>query len=118
MDFKTIIATELFKKVLEVVQRPDVPVHGTRDEEIVAARVAEKLAPVIQNQTNQEPLWKSRIMRGSLLALLGLAGGYLGINLSDGDVEGGIKAITDLVSALGVLYAIYGRVTSKGTPKL
>jgi len=118
MNLKTVIFTEVFKQVLDVVKRPDVPVQGSANEVQVAKEVTEKLAPVILNQTNNEPLWKSRILRGAGIALVGLAGGYLGINISDGDLEGGIKAVTDLVTALGVLYAIYGRLTSKGTPKL
>ncbi len=117
MDMRSVIFTEVFKRVVDVLEKPGVPtVRGTEDQ--VAADITKVIAPVIENQTNNEPLWKSRILRGAVLALVGLAGGYLGLQISDGDLEGGVKAVTDLITAVGVLYSIYGRLTSKGTPKL
>lgn len=116
-DFRTVIFGEVFKKVLEVLDRPGTPTI-TGSEQQVAAEVTQAIAPVVVNQTNNEPLWKSRILRGALLALAGLAGGYLGIQFTDGDLDTGLKAVTDLVTALGVLYSIYGRLTSKAAPKL
>jgi hypothetical protein len=112
-----IIFDQVFKTIKEKLQEPNVPsVPGT--EARVALDLAKAVAPVVVNQTNNEPLWKSRILRGGILALVGLVGGYLGLQITDADLDQGIKAVSDLVTTLGVIYSIYGRLTNKAAPKL
>lgn len=117
MAIAEIIFTQVFNKVLERILKPDVPVSNA-DANRVASAVTKELAPVILNQTNSEPLHKSRIMRGLLLAAVGVVGGFLGLNITEGDLEQGIHAVTALIEVIGILYAVYGRITSKGTPKI
>lgn len=117
MDITGIVFDQVFKIIKGKLQERNVPtVPGT--EASVANELTKVIAPVVLNQTNNEPLWKSRIMRGAVLALVGLGGGYFGLQIADGDLEAGLKAITDVVTAAGVLYSIYGRLTAKGTPKI
>src|SRR5690606_37724160 len=105
MAIAEVIFTQVFNKVLERILKPDVPVSDV-DANRIASVVTKELAPVLLNQTNSEPLYKSRIMRGLLLAGVGVLGQFLGINITDGDLEQGIHAVTALIEVVGILYAI------------
>lgn len=111
------VFTQVFNHVLDRITAANVSVTSAEASK-VAQEVTKGLAPVILNQTNTEPLYKSRIMRGALLVVAGLIGGFLGINFTDGDLEQGIHAITSLAEAVGILYVLYGRLTTKGTPRI
>lgn len=82
---------------------------------VVAKEIKEQVEPVIENQTNQEPVWKSRILRGAVIGLLGLMATVFKDYNDDGTIP-----LTDLygygTTALGFIYVIYGRLTSAGTP--
>lgn len=83
----------------------------------VADAVKEQIQPVIENQTNQEPWYKSRIVRGAAGVIATttytmfmdwyadgtiipeILGGYIGIYATN-------------------LYIIYGRFTAAGTPTI
>lgn len=107
----------IFDRALRAVQREDVPVAATAEQQVALA-VANQVAPVLENQLNQEPLWKSRVIRGGLLVLLGAAGGFFGLQLSDGDAEQTIHLVSTLIEVGGAAYALYGRITSKPAPKI
>lgn len=83
----------------------------------VTDAVKEQIQPVIENQTNQEPWYKSRIVRGAAIGLVGL----LGTVLKDYNDDGTIP-LTDIygygTTALGFIYVIYGRFTAAGTPTI
>lgn len=83
----------------------------------VTDAVKEQIAPVIENQTNQEPVWKSRVLRGAVVGLLGLAATVMKDYNDDGTIP-----LTDLygygTTALGFIYVIYGRLTGSGTPSI
>lgn len=81
----------------------------------VTEAVVEQVKPIIENQTNQEPLWKSRVIRGSIVGLMGLAAAILKDYNDDG-----VILFNDIyayaATGYGLCYAIYGRITSAGTP--
>ena len=117
MSLQEVIFTQVFNKVLDRLLKPEVPVRNA-DAPAVAKQITQDLAPVIVNQTNNEPLYKSRIMRGLFIAAAGVLGSWFRVQITDGDLEQGIHAITTLIEAIGIIYALYGRVTSKGTPQI
>jgi hypothetical protein len=83
----------------------------------VTDEVQKQVAPVIENQMNQEPVWKSRILRGAVVGLLSLGATVLKDYNDDGVIP-----ITDMygygTTALGLIYVIYGRLTGSGTPTI
>lgn len=108
---------QIFKKALEVVRRPGVQVLP-QQENMVATRIAEELSPVLENLNNREPLWKSRVVRGLTIAAIGVAGGFLGLNISDGDLEQLTLFATGALELGGIAYALYGRITTKPAPRI
>ena len=42
-----------------------------RQAQVVAAKVAKRIAPTIANAINDEPIWKSRVLWGALLSAIG-----------------------------------------------
>lgn len=52
------------------------------DVPAVRERVIAELAPTIQNLTNSEPIWKSRVLWGALLSAIGATGALIGYPLS------------------------------------
>lgn len=108
---------QIYKRALEAVKRPEVPVNASA-ETIVADHIAETLTPVIENLSNREPLWKSRVVRGLLIAAVGVVGGFFGLNVSDGDVDQFIQIGSGLIELGGLAYALYGRVTTKPAPRI
>lgn len=83
----------------------------------VTAVVKEQLKPVVENQTNSEPAWKSRVLRGAVIGLLGLAATVFKDYNDDGVIP-----INDIygyaATAWGFGYVIYGRLTGAGTPSI
>lgn len=117
MTLAETVFTQVFNRVLDRITAANVPVTSSEATK-VAQEVTKEIAPVILNQTNTEPLYKSRIIRGALLVIIGLVGGFFGVNFTDGDLEQGIHAITSIAEAVGILYVLYGRLTTKGTPRI
>lgn len=81
----------------------------------VADKVKEQLKPVIENQTNSEPWYKSRVTRGAIGVLLTTAFTAFMDWYTDGVVESAVLG-GYLTTAGSALYTIYGRWTSAGTP--
>lgn len=83
----------------------------------VAEEVQKQIQPVIENQTNQEPVWKSRILRGAVVGILST----IAIIAKDYN-DDGVIAFNDLYGYGGTLwgfaYVIYGRLTGSGTPTI
>lgn len=83
----------------------------------VTKEVEKAIQPVIENQTNQEPLWKSRVLRGALVTLVSTAW------LAFEDFTDGTTPDMNVVFGYGGLiwgsiWTIYGRLTGKGTPTI
>lgn len=49
---------------------------------------------------------------GAIIALIGAAAGGLGYSVSDADLQGAVEAVSSIVTALGALLALYGRITA------
>lgn len=83
----------------------------------VADEVKTQLAPVIENQTNQEPWYKSRVTRGAAVVIVSTLAAIFKDYTDDGTV-----AFNDIYTygstIFGALYVIYGRFTSAGTPTI
>lgn len=91
---------------------PETNVSGNEKRRI-AEEVIAQAAPVILNQTNNEPWWQSRVTIGSLLAVLSGVLGIFGYALPD-ELRGQILEI--IVAAgpvIGGAIAIYGRWIAK-----
>lgn len=83
----------------------------------VEKEIQEKLQPVVDNLTNSEPWYKSRVLRGAAWAVCTTA--Y--VAFMDWNADGVIsnEALGGYVSAFGAnFYIIYGRLTNSGTPSV
>lgn len=83
----------------------------------VTKAVQDAVTPIVENQTNNEPLWKSRVLRGALVTLVGTAW------LVFEDFTDGTTPDMDTVIGYGTLiwgsiWTIYGRLIGKGTPTI
>lgn len=91
------------------------PKDVAKVEPAVTKAVEQAVAPVVENLTNSEPWYKSRILRGAAWAICTTA--YLAF--TDWNADGVItnEALGSYVSALAAnAFIIYGRLTSSGTP--
>lgn len=83
----------------------------------VSDAVKEQIAPVIENQTNQEPWYKSRVTRGAVVVILSTIAAIAKDYTDDGTV-----AFNDIytygATLFGAAYTIYGRFTASGTPTI
>lgn len=83
------------------------------DASRVAEKVAKEVAPVIVNQTNQEPWYQSRVTWGAIIAALAGILGLFGYTLPE-EMQG---KILDAIVAAGPLIAAvvvwYGRWMAK-----
>jgi len=74
-----------------------------------------QVQPVVDNQTNNEPWYKSRIIRGSVVVIATTAWTAFQ-DFTDGTPPD-LNAVLGYVGpVLGAAYAIYGRLTSNGSP--
>lgn len=84
---------------------------------VVTKEVKEQLKPVIENQTNNEPWYKSRIVRGAAGVIATTAYTMFMDWYADGailpEVLGGYVGIF-----VTNFYVIYGRFTAAGTPTI
>jgi hypothetical protein len=83
----------------------------------VASAVSDEVNAVIENQTNQEPYWKSRVLRGAVIGLIGLVATVF----NDYNVDGTVS-FNDLygygATAFGFAFVIYGRLTGAAAPTI
>lgn len=82
----------------------------------VEKAVTDKVQDIVDNQTNNEPLWKSRVVRGLVGGMVTATATFAVGWYMEGEFPG--KEITGAyVTFMGTqLYALYGRLTSSGTP--
>lgn len=86
------------------------PRHRQTDVPAVAERVVREVGPIVENLTNTESWWRSRVMLGSLTTIIssGIAVGVL-INAGSTDAE---SYATLALAILGASFAIYGRLVA------
>lgn len=81
----------------------------------VTAQVNKELTAVIVNQTNNEPLWKSRVLRGTIGAIVVIAATAFADWYADGVIT--TEAASGYVTAvLSAAYAVYGRMSTQAAP--
>jgi len=110
------IVGQVFSRTLDTLLKPSTPVNNSQAEQ-VAHQVTEAVKPVIENATNSEPFWRSRIYIGLIVAGLGAIAQHFGVAVSGSDIELITASIPELVQAVGslaeivgLLYAAYGRI--------
>lgn len=103
------IFDSIFNRTKDVLTQDSVPVSNTVAPE-VARQVAKAIAPVVENATNQEPWYRSRIYLGLITAAVGLIASKIGVTITQSDVSLVLENGGTIVEALGGLYALYGRI--------
>lgn len=117
MSTRNSIIDSLTSVVEKTLDRQDVPVSshnvGQVTDKVVAA-----VAPVMVNATNNEPWYKSRIYWGLIAAGAGIVTSRFGFVLSGEDLQTLLDSGSDLITTVGLLYALYGRVVGAKKPPL
>jgi hypothetical protein len=119
-----VLMGKVFDRTLETVLKPSVPVPDSAAPQ-VAHEVTSAVKPIIENATNSEPWYKSRIYIGLIVAGVGAIAQHFGVQVSGSD----LKLITDSVPELiqlvgsaaeliGILYATYGRIVGASKPPI
>ncbi len=117
----------IFNRVLDTLLKPDVPVENSKAEKVAAEITREiraEIKPVVENATNAEPWYRSRIYIGLIAAGLGAIAQQFGVQVSGEDIQLVTNSIPEIVQAIGtlaeiggLLYAAYGRwVGSRKAP--
>lgn len=95
----------------------DVPKVAPPVIEAVKKAIEDQVQPIVDNQTNTEPLWKSRVLRGAIATLVGTA--WVAFNdLTDGSIPDPVTIGGYVVAIWGAAYTIYGRITNRGAPSV
>lgn len=110
-----VLAESIFKRTVDVITRPDIPVQNTYADRI-ASEITKEVAPVIENATNAEPWFRSRIYLGLIAAGVGAVAQHFGVQISGADLQLVVSSVPELLQLggsileiLGLLYAAYGR---------
>jgi hypothetical protein len=108
----TIAFDLILPQIIKALKRDDVPVSNSQATQI-AERVAQQVAPVIVNQANQEPWYQSRVILGSIVAILGGVLQLYGYSFSAEDQAMVVDVIGQGITFAGTLFALYGRLVAK-----
>lgn len=116
MAILEMIVGQVFTRTLDTLLKPSTPVNNSQAEH-VAKQVTEAVKPVIENATNSEPWYRSRIYVGLIVAGIGAIAQHFGVNVSGADIQLVTSSIPELVQlvgslaeVVGLLYAAYGRI--------
>lgn len=119
-----ILLDKVFNRTLETLQKPSTPVDNDNAEK-VAEKVTAAVKPIVQNATNGEPWFRSRIYLGLIAAGAGAVAQHFGIQVSGSDLQLISNSVPELiqlggsvVEVLGLLYAAYGRIVGASKPPL
>jgi hypothetical protein len=95
--------------VTRLSQDKSVPLDSRYAKDVIADRVAVEVDEYVKNQTNAEPLYRSRVVLGSVGAAMVAVGSIVQMYFDDRPND-----INEYLTHVGVLvpifYAIYGRV--------
>ena len=118
------IVGQVFSRTLDTLLKPTTPVNNSQAQE-VAEKVTAAVKPVLENATNSEPFYRSRIYIGLIVAGLGAIAQHFGVSVSGSDIElitasipELMQAIGSLAEVLGLLYAAYGRIVGSSKAPL
>lgn len=108
------LAPIIINEVVKAIKHKDVPLNSPAPvvaaEEISNAVVTRIAAiPEAQMVTNTEPWYKSRVTLGAIVSIIASALAVAGFQLTPEDMEGIVSSVLALISALGGIYALYGR---------
>lgn len=81
-----------------------------KDVDKVTTSVKKEIVPVVQNATNQEPWYQSRVILGSAVSAIFVAAGFMGYQfelVEPGEVT---DMVLDFVALAGTAFALYGRL--------
>jgi len=107
---------EIAQKVAATVASPDVPVDTTAVPSVTSAvtdAVMDEVAPRIDQITNQEPWWQSRVVLGSLLIIVSRLLAHFGYAIPEelhGDI---LNLVIAFGPYLGAAVALWGRYARK-----
>lgn len=102
---------DLITKGLDLASKKDNSLQK-KDVASISATVKKEVAPVVENATNQEPWYKSRVIIGTVISMVFMGAGVVGYQ-SDLVQPGEITdMIMDGVALLGAAYALYGRLVA------
>lgn len=110
MNALTLAFNMILPSIFEALKREDVPLPQTA---ILAEQVAAKVAPVIVNQSNQEPWYQSRVTWGALLSIATGIAALFGIVISPEDIELFIGIAMAAGTVIGGAITLYGRWKAK-----
>lgn len=109
---KFLIKSAVEKVLTEAVKSPNIPISKGATApvaEAVATKITAEVNSIIENQTNQEPWYRSRVLLGSFSALM-IAVGSLVQMLSDGEPNHFSDYWAQVVIIAPIMFAIYGRL--------
>lgn len=123
IDLSGVIRAAVTAAVIKVAESPS---NSLKQPEVAAAAktVTAAVTPVIEkeagailtNQTNQEAWYQSRIILGLIVSFISQGAKYAGHEIAADDQAQLISLISDGVTMLAGLYALYGRLTPNLKP--
>ena len=104
MNLQTQIATGILDEVIKRALQPATAQEVSRAPQ-VAYEAAKELAPVLVNQTNNEPWYQSRVTWGAIAAILGGLGTMAGlVGSRDFSPELWFGSLSSVGGGFGTLY--------------
>lgn len=107
----------IFQRTVETLTKPSVPVDDSVAPE-VAKKVTQAIKPVVENATNSEPWYKSRIYIGLIISGIGVVGSRFGINIPGTEIDGIVTIVLQVMEVAGLIFATYGRLVGASKPPL
>lgn len=104
----TTVASIILPAVLDSMRRDQSPEH-------LSTEIAKEVAPIIENHTNSEPWYRSRVIQGILIAFFGLILSRLGLDSSPETIATSVNLFSAVAEAGGLLWALYGRLKTQKT---
>lgn len=113
----SILLGKIFDKTMETLLKPSTPVSEASAPE-VAYKVTEAVKPIVENATNSEPWYKSRIYLGLLISGVGIFGSRFGINIPGSEIDSIVTIVLQVMEVGGLLFATYGRLVGTSKPPI
>ncbi|GGA45769.1 hypothetical protein [Pelagibacterium lentulum] len=95
----------LAEQVLRIAEK-----HTDRQ---TAERIAQDANPVLVNQTNQEPWYRSRVIQGLLITAIGSAARILDLPIGGDETVLIVNGFAAAMEFGGIIWALYGRLSTK-----
>ncbi len=112
----TAAVTKVAESPTNSLKQPEVAAAAKTVTAAITPAVEKEAGAIITNQTNQEPWYQSRIILGLIVSFISQGAKYAGHELAADDQAQLITLISDGVTLLAGLYALYGRLKSNLKP--